>query len=167
MSLIPQDSAELKKIFVAFLAGAIFSVGLAISGMTLPHKVIGFLDVTGDWDPTLAFVMGGAVVVYAISHFFVVGRMRKPVVHNRFHIPTRRDITGRLLIGSALFGIGWGLSGFCPGPALASAAAGLAGMTDIVIFLVALIAGMYGLKGFEALLARAKQTQSGDSSVQT
>ena len=104
---------------VAFVAGLIFALGLGISGMTLPQKVIGFLDVTGAWDYSLAFVMGGAVVVYGIA-YQLVRRMEKPRYAAKFHLPTSRKIDWRLLLGAMLFGAGWGLGGFCPGPALVS-----------------------------------------------
>jgi uncharacterized membrane protein YedE/YeeE len=122
-------------------AGAVFAVGLAVSGMTLPSKVIGFLDVFGDWDPSLAFVMGGALLVYGIGFRLIMGRP-KPVFEASFHLPTRRDVDGRLLGGAALFGIGWGLGGFCPGPALTSIGAGFAGLWGILLFIAAMVAGM-------------------------
>ena len=133
---------------VAFVAGVIFAIGLGLSGMTLPSKVIGFLDVTGAWDGSLAFVMGGAVIVYAIAYRFVL-KMEQPLLATRFELPKRRDISGRLLVGSSLFGIGWGLSGFCPGPALVSAAAGFAQTQGIIIFLASAIAGMLLLRLFD------------------
>lgn len=107
------------------LAGALFALGLAISGMTQPAKVIGFLDFFGAWDPSLAFVMGGAVGVYLLAHRGLVTQLRKPFFAERFSIPSRRDIDRRLVVGAAIFGVGWGLSGFCPGPALVSLGAGV------------------------------------------
>lgn len=106
------------------LTGALFALGLAISGMTQPAKVIGFLDFFGSWDPSLALVMAGAVGVYLLTNRGLVARMKKPVSAERFSIPTRRDIDRRLVVGAAIFGVGWGLSGFCPGPALVSLGAG-------------------------------------------
>ena len=123
---------------LAALTGALFGSGLVISGMTQPSKVIGFLDFTRDWDPTLAFVMGGAVVVYAIAVRLVVRRSH-PWLDARFHLPTRNDIDVQLLVGSALFGIGWGLGGFCPGPGIVAAAAGT---TTGLVFGGAMIVGM-------------------------
>jgi uncharacterized membrane protein YedE/YeeE len=106
--------------------------------MTDPARVRGFLDVAGRWDPTLAFVMGGAVMVMAIA-WRIQARMAHPVFSERFSLPDRRDLDGKLLIGSALFGVGWGLAGLCPGPAVASLA--LAPLA-VAPFLAALLAGM-------------------------
>ncbi|TVQ97857.1 MAG: YeeE/YedE family protein [Deltaproteobacteria bacterium] len=106
---------------VAFLSGLLFAIGLGISGMTNPSKVIGFLDFAGSWDPSLAFVMGGALLVNVIA-FRLIMRRRSPLFAPSFSLPTRNDIDAPLVGGAALFGIGWGLGGFCPGPGLASAA---------------------------------------------
>lgn len=105
------------KTLALFLPGLLFGAGLAISGMTDPQKVIGFLDVAGDWDPTLAFVMGGALVSFGLLQL-LVQRRGKPLLEG--HLPGKpgRTINSRLLVGASLFGIGWGLGGFCPGPAL-------------------------------------------------
>jgi uncharacterized protein len=103
----------------AFACGVVFALGLGLSGMTQPSKVIAFLDVTGAWDPTLALVMGGAVLVGWLS-FPAILRRSKPLLDDRFALPKRTAIDARLLIGAALFGVGWGLSGYCPGPALVS-----------------------------------------------
>jgi uncharacterized protein len=106
---------------IAFGAGVIFAVGLVISGMTQPSKVVGFLDFFGDWDPSLAFVMGGAVLVYALLFRPIVKRAR-PLIEPKFHLPTRTDLSWRLIVGGALFGVGWGLAGYCPGPGITSMA---------------------------------------------
>ncbi len=103
------------------LCGMIFGLGLAISGMIDPSKVIGFLDITGNWDPSLAFVMGAAVFVTAIC-FRLVLRRPAPVLGGIFQVPTKRDLDAPLIIGAALFGVGWGLAGLCPGPAFSSLA---------------------------------------------
>lgn len=103
--------------------GLLFAVGLAVSGMAQPAKVVGFLDVFGDWDPSLAFVMGGALGVYFLTQRLAAGRA-KPLYAARFVLPTPTRIDGRLIAGAAVFGVGWGLSGFCPGPALTSLGAG-------------------------------------------
>lgn len=123
---------------VAGLAGTIFGLGLAVSGMTDPAKVIGFLDLFGDWDPTLAFVMGGALLV-AFPAFWWADRRRRPVLADSFDLPTNRSLDPRLLGGSALFGAGWGLSGLCPGPAVASL---VTGMPQVFAFVAAMLAGM-------------------------
>jgi uncharacterized membrane protein YedE/YeeE len=106
----------------AFVVGLLFAGGLVLGGMTQPSKVIAFLDVAGgSWDPSLAFVMGGAILVHAPIYALVVRRRSQPVLQARFHVPQRRDITVPLLAGSGLFGIGWGLGGYCPGPGMVSA----------------------------------------------
>lgn len=112
--------------FIAFAAGVLFSLGLGISGMTDPTKVVAFLDVAGSWDPSLAFVMGGAMVPNIILFRFILKRER-PVLDSRFHLPQSSAIDLNLIVGSALFGIGWGISGFCPGPALTSVVGGGSG----------------------------------------
>jgi uncharacterized membrane protein YedE/YeeE len=99
----------------AFASGLVFAVGLGIAGMTQPRKVLGFLDVFGAWDPSLALVMAGAIGVFVPALWWARGRFAR-----RLHLPTRKDIDARLVIGAALFGVGWGLSGYCPGPALVS-----------------------------------------------
>lgn len=127
------------KMLAGYLAGLLFGLGLAISGMTDPARVIGFLDVAGDWDPTLVFVLGGAVVTTFIG-YRLVWRHQTPLFESRFQLPTRRDLDIRLLGGAALFGIGWGLSGYCPGPAVVS----LPGLSwPLAAFVVTLIAGWW------------------------
>ena len=128
-----------REVLAALGSGALFGAGLAVSTMTDRSVVLGFLDVFGAWDPTLAFVMGGAVAVTAIA-FRLVLRRRTPALGGEFRVPTNDVIDGRLLAGAAMFGIGWGLAGFCPGPALVGAAAGL---VDAWIFLPAMVAGSY------------------------
>ena len=98
-------------------AGFLFGIGLWVSGMANPKKVLGFLDITGDWDASLMLVMGGAVAVTAISFRFVLER-KKPFIEQTFELPSRKDIDIPLVAGAALFGIGWGIAGYCPGPAL-------------------------------------------------
>lgn len=111
-----------------FFAGFLFGAGLTVSQMVNPSKVIAFLDITGEWDPSLAFVMGGALLVTFIGYRFIL-RSTTPLFENSFRLPTRKDIDAPLLYGSALFGIGWGVAGLCPGPALASLSfAGLNGL---------------------------------------
>jgi len=129
---------------VAFLVGALFAFGLALSGMTLPSKVIGFLDVFGHWDPSLAFVMAGAVVSYFV--FFRALRGTAPVLGDTFYIPAAREIDRPLVVGSALFGMGWGVAGYCPGPALTSLGTL---STDVLVFVAAMIAGMVLHRGWQ------------------
>lgn len=107
------------QVVAALLCGLVFGVGLAVSGMTNPTKVLAFLDVAGPWDPTLAFVMGGALAVSAAG-VALAGRSLRPWLAESFALPTRRDLDRDLLLGAALFGVGWGLVGLCPGPALAN-----------------------------------------------
>lgn len=104
----------------ALLSGLLFGLGLAASGMTDTRKVIGFLDIFGNWDPDLIFVMGSAVITTFIGFKFVLSHRAEPLFGSMFSIPTRSEIDSKLVIGAALFGIGWGLYGYCPGPALAS-----------------------------------------------
>ncbi len=126
------------RILVALFAGALFGLGLAVSGMMNPHKVIGFLDIAGDWDPTLMFVMGGALLV-TIPAFRVILKRPRPLLADGFALPTKSVLDARLLGGAGLFGVGWGLSGFCPGPAVAALATGLA---PVFAFVAAMVAGM-------------------------
>jgi uncharacterized membrane protein YedE/YeeE len=127
-------------IYASFGCGLVFGLGLLISGMTEPEKVLGFLDVFGAWDATLAFVMAGAVAV-AAAGFALARRQSAPLFAAHFSWPSRNDIDAPLVTGSVLFGIGWGLAGICPGPALVN----LAGLTaPIVVFVAAMIVGMFG-----------------------
>lgn len=128
----------MKPFVLAATAGALFAIGLTLGGMTVPAKVIGFLSVSGAWDPQLAFVMAGAIIVYA-SLLRIIRRRAVPLLADRFHWPTVHAIDARLVGGAAIFGIGWGLSGYCPGPALVSLAGGAA---SAIVFVVAMIAGM-------------------------
>lgn len=126
------------KALSSLIAGLIFGLGLVISGMINPAKVQNFLDVAGNWDPSLAFVMGAALIVTGIG-FALLRRVSRPLLDLRFQWPTRTDIDPRLISGSALFGTGWGLAGFCPGPALSAAALGLG---PVYVFLAAMLAGI-------------------------
>ena len=131
------------KIISALCAGLLFGLGLTMSGMLDPVRVLGFLDVRSAWDPSLAFVLGGAVLVSATG-YLVSRRMAGPILAPSFDIPANHRIDARLLGGSALFGIGWGLAGFCPGPALASLSLGFA---KSFVFVAAMLLGM-GLHRF-------------------
>jgi uncharacterized membrane protein YedE/YeeE len=122
----------------AFIAGLIFSIGLVISGMTNPQKVIGFLDLFGDWDYSLAFVMGGAVIFNFFS--FRMIQKGKPICANEFSLPTKKQLDKDLLVGSILFGIGWGLLGFCPGPAMVNL---VSFNLSALVFVLSMFGGMY------------------------
>jgi uncharacterized membrane protein YedE/YeeE len=123
----------------AALAGALFGAGLVISGMTRPARILGFLDPLGGWDPSLAFVMAGAVAVYAVA-YAAIRRRARPWFEVRFHVPVRADIDAPLIAGAAVFGIGWGLGGLCPGPAIVAVAGG---STSALAFVLAMLAGMH------------------------
>ncbi|KPP92604.1 DUF6691 family protein [Erythrobacter sp. HL-111] len=124
---------------VALLSGAVFGAGLALGGMTDPARVRGFLDLFGDWDPTLAFVMGGAVLVMVAVWHLLQPRLAHPLFADDFAIPTRKDLDARLLGGAALFGIGWGIAGLCPGPGIAALVIEPVGAA---VFVAAMLAGM-------------------------
>ncbi len=126
------------RIGAALLSGILFGVGLALSGMMDPTRVLGFLDLAGRWDPTLVFVLGGAVTVSTLC-VMVSRRMIRPLLAGRFDLPTRTRIDRPLILGAGLFGIGWGLSGFCPGPALASLSLS---QPKSLLFVVAMLIGM-------------------------
>ena len=126
MSQGPTDASETAPLAmrgVALISGLMFGAGLLMSGMTRPEKVIGFLDVTGAWDPSLAFVMVGAIAVYSLAAM-TARRQIRPCWADSFHWPSTLNVDARLVGGSALFGVGWGLAGYCPGPALVSIGAG-------------------------------------------
>ncbi|WP_437691758.1 DUF6691 family protein [Sorangium sp. So ce176] len=140
----------MRQVALALLAGALFAVGLGVSGMTQPSRVIGFLDVAGDWDPSLAFVMVGAISVHFLAYRVLrwqEGRKRAgaasaprfPLLADRMDVPARTGLDARLFAGAALFGVGWGLAGYCPGPALVSLATG---SRAVVAFVAAMAAGM-------------------------
>lgn len=128
----------IRTLVIALFSGTIFGAGLALGGMTDPARVRGFLDLFGAWDPTLAFVMGGAVLVMAAA-WLVQKNMQRPLFAESFALPTRSDLTPRLVGGSALFGIGWGIAGLCPGPGFAALAIDA---PSAAIFVAALLAGM-------------------------
>ena len=137
------------KTLAGFLCGLLFGVGLVVSGMSDPAKVLNFLDLFGTWDPSLAFVMGGAVLVAFIGYRIVLNRPA-PVLAETFHLPTKKDIDGQLITGAATFGVGWGLGGFCPGPAF-TALPLLS--TGILAFFPALLIGMWAARMAPPLLA--------------
>ena len=121
-----------------YLIGVMFGFGLIISGMTNPQKILNFLDITGSWDPSLIFVMGGAVLV-GLGGFYLVTKRSEAFFGGALHIPKRRDITMPLIIGSVMFGAGWGIAGFCPGPAIVSLGSG---QIKALVFVLAMLAGM-------------------------
>lgn len=127
-----------KRLLPPLVSGTLFGAGLALGGMTSPQRVRGFLDLFGRWDPTLLFVMGGAVLVMAIA-WRVRARMRTPLFGEKFSLPDRSDLDLKLIAGSAMFGIGWGLAGLCPGPAVAGLALG---SWQPLLFIAAMLAGM-------------------------
>jgi uncharacterized membrane protein YedE/YeeE len=136
--------------FFALLCGVVFALGLGVSGMTRPEKVLAFLDVGGRWDPSLAFVMIGAIAVHGVLLRFIL-RRAEPLLVPAFAIPTRRDIDAPLLLGAAIFGIGWGLAGLCPGPAVTALASG---RFAAAAFVLAMLAGMGVARPLAAVLAR-------------
>ena len=131
----------------AFAAGLLFGIGLLVSGMADPGKVIGFLDIAGDWDPSLAFVMGGAVLVGLLA-FALARRRTQSFLGGAMHLPAARDIDSRLVGGSLVFGIGWGIAGFCPGPALVSFGSG---QDKAAVFVAAMLGGMVLYHAIERL----------------
>lgn len=137
------------KLFVIYLIGLIFGVGISISGMANPAKVLNFFDVAGSWDPSLIFVMGGALVTTFIGYRLVFGQAA-PIFEGRFHLPTGRSLDARLIGGSALFGVGWGISGFCPGGALPALGTG---RWEVFAFTGALLAGVILAKTLQSMTA--------------
>ena len=125
-------------LFSQYFIGVLFGWGLIISGMSNPQKILAFLDLAGSWDPSLIFVMLGAVLV-GLGGFYVVNKRTEAFFGGAMHIPKRRDITKPLIIGSLIFGAGWGIAGFCPGPAIVALGAGY---LKALVFLVAMLAGM-------------------------
>jgi len=121
---------------LAFLSGLIFGLGLIVSGMANPAKVLNFLDLFGAWDPSLAFVMGGAVAVTAPGFALLFRNLQTPLFDTKFRLPTRNDLEPKLVIGAAIFGVGWGLGGFCPGPALTALPLAATGTLIFVPFML-------------------------------
>ncbi|ATH07165.1 YeeE/YedE family protein [Halobacteriovorax marinus] len=129
---------------VALLSGFLFAIGLVISGMTNPKKVIGFLDIFGSWDYSLAFVMIGAIAINVLTFNFV--KRKKPLFSLDFILPLKKSVDSRLIIGASLFGIGWGLVGICPGPGIVNL---MALNSSAALFVVSMVAGMYLFKKFD------------------
>lgn len=130
---------------VSLISGIIFSIGLVVSGMINPAKVKGFLDIFGSWDYALVFVMGGAVVFNVLAYFFIF--KGKPFLESQFFLPTKKDFDKNLIIGSSLFGIGWGLTGICPGPGIVNL---ITLNSDIFIFIISMVVGMLLFKKVHA-----------------
>ena len=141
----------MNKLVSAFLIGGVFGLGIAVSGMINPAKVLNFFDVAGSWDPSLIFVMGGGLAVAFAGYRLVFGWRKAPVFETNFALPTRRSIDGQLVGGAAIFGIGWGIAGFCPGGAIP--ALGL-GYSATPIFVAAVIAGIVVARFASARLLR-------------
>ncbi len=135
-------------VVAAYLSALLFGLGLSVSGMTNPDKVIGFLDVTGAWDPSLMFVMLGAVAVHGATYRLITKRS-SPLLTASFQIPSNRKIDRRLILGAVLFGLGWGLGGFCPGPAIVSA---VSGAPSVLAFALSMTLGIYGHHFFKRIV---------------
>ena len=145
---------------VSFGCGALFALGPTLSGMTQPDRVIGFLDIFGAWDPSLALVMVGAIGVHLSPSMWALRRDR-PVLDVTFHLPAFHDVDAPLLAGSALFGVGWGLSGYCPGPAVVAASAG---SPAALVFGVGMVGGM-AMWAFQQTRTPSKTVQVGEAGV--
>ncbi|MBL4891665.1 MAG: YeeE/YedE family protein [Rhizobiaceae bacterium] len=141
------------RILIAYVIGLIFGLGISISGMANPAKVLNFFDVTGSWDPSLAFVMGGALIVTFIGYRLVLPKPA-PILAEKFHVPTNRQLDVKLIGGSAVFGIGWGIAGFCPGGALPVLGTG---RMEVILFTVALLAGVFVALGMMKLTHKRAQ----------
>lgn len=142
------------RLVAVYLIGLVFGLGISVSGMANPAKVLNFFDVAGTWDPSLAFVMGGALAVTAVGYYFIL-RRPAPMMAPGFQLPSASRIDAKLVGGSAVFGIGWGLSGFCPGGALPALGTG---RWEVFAFLAAMLAGMFAAR---ALMARSERATSG------
>ena len=154
------NKSAVKEGAIALLAGVLFGAGLLISGMTRPQKVIGFLDLFGAWDASLMFVMVGAIAVHFVAYRLIRGRSA-PLLAPKFSLPTRRDVDLRLIAGAALFGVGWGLGGYCPGPAVTSLATST---TAVLVFVGAMLLGMFSAQRLDALLARTRNPSTAATS---
>lgn len=140
------------KLFVALLCGLLFGAGLAISQMVDPSKVINFLDIFGNWDPSLAFVMMGGISVFALGYFCIVKKRSKPVLSEQFDLPSNNQIDKKLLLGAVIFGLGWGLAGICPAPAIANISGG---DSKILVFIIMMLVGMHSV----TFLTKASRSQ--------
>lgn len=142
------------RLVICYLIGLIFGIGISVSGMANPAKVVNFFDIAGTWDPSLAFVMGGALIVTFIGYRFLLKRPA-PIMSAAFHLPQRRALDLPLLGGSAVFGIGWGIAGFCPGGALPALGTG---RVEVVVFVAALVSGIYAARALQNNGPKTPQT---------
>jgi len=140
-----------------FAIGLIFGIGISISGMANPAKVINFFDIAGSWDPSLMFVMGGALITSFIGYRLVLPRPTGPIFESKFQLPTATDLDVRLIGGSAIFGIGWGIAGFCPGGALPALGTG---RSEVFIFVAALIVGIFVARAANTALRNRQAAHS-------
>ncbi len=142
----------MKNAVASLVVGFVFALGLGLSGMTQPQKVVGFLDLFGNWDPSLIFVMIGAIIVHFITYRLIRNR-NTPLLSAEWHVPTKKDTTPALTIGSFIFGVGWALAGFCPGPAMTSIAS-----FEIkpILFVLSMIVGMYLFRAIDKKLKLQK-----------
>lgn len=138
------------RLLISFLVGFVFAIGLGVSGMTQPQKVVAFLDIFGGWNPALAFVMIGAIFLHA-ALYPLITRRSSPILDDQFHLPKKSDLSPSLLLGATLFGLGWGIGGFCPGPAITSLASG---NSESLIFVTSMVAGMFLFKLTKPLVDR-------------
>ena len=140
------------KFAATYASGLVFGLGIMVSGMSNPAKVVNFFDVFGTWDPSLAFVMGGALIVTAIGYRLVF-RAKGPVFENKFYVPNNKTLDAKLIGGSLIFGIGWGISGFCPGGAIPALGTG---DLSVITFVGSMVAGMLGAKSLIRLQGRLR-----------
>ncbi|GKX35566.1 MAG: transporter [Rhizobiaceae bacterium MnEN-MB40S] len=143
------------KLIATYLIGVVFGVGISISGMANPAKVLNFFDIAGEWDPSLILVMGGALLTTYVGYKLVFGR-NAPIYESHFYLPGSRNIDAKLIVGSAVFGIGWGISGFCPGGALPALGTG---RWEVFVFTIALVAGIF-LARFLSKFGASKETKA-------
>ena len=146
----------MKQLIATIVSGLIFGLGLTISGMVNPAKISGFLDIAGNWDPSLAIVLAAAAGVTALT-FSLILRRQRPILDSKFHVPTRTDVDYMLVLGAGIFGIGWGIAGFCPGPVYTTL---LQGRWETLVVFVAMIAGMAVFK-FGSAYAASHRNRGG------
>lgn len=131
------------KNLIALICGLVFGAGLTVAQMVDPHKVLNFLDVFGQWDASLAFVMGGGLFIYILGYQLLIKKMKKPILSHAFELPTNKQVDKKLIIGAGIFGIGWGVAGVCPGPAIANLSFG---NEKILVFILIMFIGMFAAK---------------------